>query len=84
MESTLENESHRHAGYLEVLHLASIAAYDWKQYWHGELGNALKEPAMNAIFFDHFTIQPSEMATVLPYALTCLPFDYDLSSPLQK
>ena len=84
MESTHENQSHRQAGYLEVLHLASIAAYDWKQYWGGELGKALKEHAMNAIFLYQLSVQPSEMTTVLQYALTCLPFDYDLSSPLQK
>ena len=82
MASTLENESHRHAGYFEVLHLASIAAYDWKRYWSGELGKSLEERAMNTIFLDQFTVQPSEMTTVLPYALTCLPFDSDLSSSL--
>jgi hypothetical protein len=84
VESAVENESHRHAGYLEVLHLASIAAYDWKQYWQGGLGKSLNERIMNVISLSHFAVQPTETTTVLPYALTCLPIAYDLSSSLQK
>jgi hypothetical protein len=66
----------------EVFHLAYIAHYDWERYWNG--GQALKESAMNTVFFHCFAVQPRRFTTVLTYALTCLPFDYDLSSPLQK
>jgi hypothetical protein len=83
-EFTFENESHREAGHPEVYHLGYIADYDWGRYWHGDLGKALKEPSMNTIFFHCFAVQLCKTTTVLTYALTCLPFDYDLSSSPQK
>jgi len=39
---------------------------------------------MNTVFFHCFAVQPCRFTTVLTYALTCLPFDYDLPSSLQK
>src|SRR6267154_2146851 len=80
-EFTFANESHRTAGRLEVTHLACVAAGDWQRFWNGEFGSTLKEPSMNATFFHLFALVTSRVGsiTVLMYALTCLPFDYDLS-----
>jgi hypothetical protein len=50
----------------------------------GDLGQTLKEPVMNAMFLYYFAFQQGGTTTILTYALTCLPFDYDLSSSLQK
>ena len=61
----------RLAGYYEVVHLMYIASCDWELSWRG--GVSLKEPLMNAIFFEYFVFEAGGTITAQTYALTYLP-----------
>lgn len=62
-ESPFENESHKAAGRLEVIHVAYVAAYQWGRYWCGDLG--IKVSSINSIFLHSFALQPGDTTKVL-------------------
>ncbi|SRR5216684_2321189 len=76
-EFTFERESHnesprRNARRAEVVHLSYIACGDWERFWHGDIGDNLKEPLMSGIFFQGFTCHAGSMITARMYVLTSL------------
>ena len=83
-ESTSESEWQRLAGYPEVAHLVAIAGGDWQQFWRGELGGSLKEPLVNAMFFQHFALNAGSTIAANAYGLICLPPLFTIYRRLQK
>ena len=71
--STSHQEGRRDVKDPEMTHLMYIAACEWEQYWHGTMGNALKEPSMTGMVFHYFSLQAGKTITVQTFALIYLP-----------